>query len=57
MQCYQNTSSYENIVMEIFGGYETLEDITIHQKIKERKIMLKNFISHITNINTPSLGR
>ena len=35
MQCYQNTASYENIVMEIFGGYETLEDITIHQKINE----------------------
>ncbi len=35
MQCYQNTASYENIVMEIFGGYEILEDITIHQKINE----------------------
>ena len=33
MQCYQNTASYGNIVMEIFGGYEMLEDITIHQKI------------------------
>ena len=35
MQCYQNTASYGNIVMEIFGGYEMLEDITIHQKINE----------------------
>ncbi len=35
MQYYQNTASYENIVMEIFGGYEMLEDIIIHQKINE----------------------
>ena len=35
MQYYQNMASYENIVMEIFGGYEMLEDIIIHQKINE----------------------
>ena len=35
MLLYENTGSYETLHLEISGGYYTLEDIFIHQKINE----------------------
>ena len=35
MLLYENTGSYETLRLEISGGYYTLEDIFIHQKINE----------------------
>ena len=39
MLLYEKTGCYETLQLEIFGGYYTLEDIYIHQKINEHTIM------------------
>ncbi|HIT87171.1 MAG TPA: hypothetical protein IAB62_05350, partial [Candidatus Coprocola pullicola] len=39
MLLYEKTGYYETLRLEIFGGYYTLEDIYIHQKINEHTIM------------------
>ena len=35
MVLYQTAGGYENLILELFGGYYALENVKIHQKINE----------------------